>query len=356
MHILFMAVPEHGHINPGLPLVTELVARGHRVSYATTARFAAAVEQAGAESLVHTSTFPARMPEDGDAGVRMFLDEFHAVTPQIAARYEQDRPDLIVCDAGAFQGPVLADRWGIPVVQLSASYVAFPNSTEADFPAFVRRHGLPTELLTPRPCLVAMPRSFQFDSPVINATMTFVGPMGSPEPWRAPDDRPVLVISLGSSYTDRPDFYRACLEAYADNGWHVEMAVGRFVDPADLGPTPSNVVVSRWIPQASMLTGASAFITHAGMGGVMEALARGVPMIAVPQAVDQLLTGPRIEELGLGRHLPRDEVTAERLRAELRTVSTDGKIAANLRAVQREIVASGGVRAAADLVESQVEG
>jgi MGT family glycosyltransferase len=174
--------------------------------------------------------------------------------------------------------------------------------------------------------------------------------------WTAPDDRPVLLISLGSSYTNRPDFFRDCLTAFADNGWHVEMAVGRFVDPADLGPAPANFVVSHWVPQASILTRANAFITHAGMGGVMEALAQGVPLIAVPQAVDQLLTGPRIEELGLGRHIPRDEVTVDRLRAALHDVSTDDRIAANLAAIRQEILASGGVHRAADIAESQVEG
>jgi UDP:flavonoid glycosyltransferase YjiC (YdhE family) len=355
MHISFMAVPEHGHVNPGLPLVTELVARGHRVTYATTDEFADAVQRAGAKALRHTTTFPERMPEDGDAGVRMFLEEFHAVTPQIEALYEGDRPDVIVCDIGAFQGTVLADRWGVPVVQLSASYVVMPAGNEVDFPAFVEQFGLPTELLTPRPCLVAMPRSFQFNIEAAEPGYTFVGPMGTPQQWSPPDGRPVLLISLGSSYTDRPDFYRACVEAFANNGWHVEMAVGRFVDPADLGPLPENFVVSQSFPQASRLTGASAFITHAGMGGVMEALAQGVPLIAVPQAVDQLLTGPWIEELGLGAHIPRDEVTVDRLRAALHQVSTDAGIAANLAAMRREIQASGGVRLAADIVESQVE-
>lgn len=356
MHISFMAVPEHGHVNPGLPLVTELVARGHRVSYATTEKFADAVTEAGATPLLHTTTFPERMPEDSDAGTRMFVDEYRAVTPQIEALYDQDRPDVIVCDIGAFQGPVLADRWGIPVVQLSASYVAIPGSDADDFPAFVAAYGIPEELLTPRPCLVAMPRSFQFDAPTVDGAFTFVGPMGRPEQWSAPDDRPVLLVSLGSSYTDRPDFFRACVTAFADNGWHVEMSVGRFVDPADLGPIPANFTVSQWVPQSSILTRANAFITHAGMGGVMEALAQGVPLIAVPQAVDQLLTGPRIEELGLGHHIPSDEVTVDRLRTALRHVSTDAEIAANLKAVQQEIVASGGVRRAADIVESQVEG
>jgi len=356
MHISFMAVPEHGHVQPGLPLVTELVARGHRVTYATTEQFADVVAKAGATPLPHTTTFPERMPTDGDAGTRMFVTEYRAVTPQIEACYADDRPDMIVCDIGAFQGPVLADRWGIPVVQISASYVAMPDSNAEDFPKYVAAYGIPAELLVPRPCLVAMPRSFQFAGDTVAGTFTFVGPMGVPQRWSGPADRPVLLISLGSSYTDRPDFFRDCMTAFGDNGWHVEMSVGRFIDPAELGPAPANFVVRQWVPQASILTRASAFITHAGMGGVMEALAQGVPLIAVPQAVDQLLTGPRIEELGLGRHIPRDEVTVERLRLALLDVSTDADIAANLAKVKQEIAASGGVRRAADIVESQVEG
>ncbi|MFI9386891.1 nucleotide disphospho-sugar-binding domain-containing protein [Kutzneria sp. NPDC052558] len=356
MHILFMAVPEHGHTNSGLPLVTELVDRGHRVSYATTEQFADLVAEAGATPGLYTTSFPERMPEDGDAGTRMFVAEHHAAMPQIEALYDTDRPDVIVCDIGAFPGPVLADRWGIPVVQLSPSYIMLPGVDPEHFPMFVAEYGIPKEILTPRPCLVTMPRSFQFDLGPIPDNYAFVGPMGRPRPWEAPDERPVLLISLGSSYTDRPDFYRDCLTAFADNGWHVELAIGKFVDPADLGPVPDNVTVSRWVPQASILTRADAFITHAGMGGVMEALAQGVPMIAVPQAVDQLVTGPRIEELGLGQSIPRDEVTVDRLRAALRHVSTDAEIAANLAKIREEIAASGGVRRAADLVESQVEG
>jgi UDP:flavonoid glycosyltransferase YjiC (YdhE family) len=351
MHISFMAVPEHGHVHPGLPLVTELVARGHRVTYATTAQFADVVAKAGATPLLHTTTFPARMPEDGDAGTRMFVTEYRAVTPQIEALYAEDRPDVIVCDIGAFQGPVLADRWGIPVVQISASYVALPDSKAEDFPTYVATYGIPAELLVPRPCLVVLPRSFQFAGETVAGNFTFVGPMGSPPPWSPPDDRPVLLISLGSSYTDRPDFFRDCVAAFADNGWHVEMSVGRFTDPADLGSLPANFVVRQWLPQASILTRASAFVTHAGMGGVMEALAQGVPLIAVPQAVDQLLTGPRIEELGLGRHIPRDEVTVDRLRQALHDVGTSDDIAANLAKMRQEIQDSGGVRRAADIVE-----
>jgi len=42
-HLVFVVTPGHGHVNPTLPLVEELVARGHRVTYVTGARLLPAV-------------------------------------------------------------------------------------------------------------------------------------------------------------------------------------------------------------------------------------------------------------------------------------------------------------------------
>jgi UDP:flavonoid glycosyltransferase YjiC (YdhE family) len=39
MHLAFVSIPAYGHVNPTLPLVAELVARGHRVTYFTSADF-----------------------------------------------------------------------------------------------------------------------------------------------------------------------------------------------------------------------------------------------------------------------------------------------------------------------------
>ena len=49
-HIAFVSLPAHGHghVNPTLPVVAELVRRGWRVSYATAERFGPEVEKTGA--------------------------------------------------------------------------------------------------------------------------------------------------------------------------------------------------------------------------------------------------------------------------------------------------------------------
>ena len=44
--ICFFSIPAHGHVNPTLPLVRELTARGHRVLYYNTEEFREKIEAA----------------------------------------------------------------------------------------------------------------------------------------------------------------------------------------------------------------------------------------------------------------------------------------------------------------------
>ncbi|RLK60076.1 MGT family glycosyltransferase [Actinokineospora cianjurensis] len=380
MHVAFMAVPAHGHVNPSLALVAELVRRGHRVTFAVRQDFTDAVSAAGAEALPHSSTFPsgeADWPDDEVGAQRLFHDEFLAVTPQVEALYAGDEPDAVVYDIGAWHAPVLAAKWGVPAVQLSPTYVAFEGWREyfglgssvhpeiaemdAEFSAFVASCGvsLTTEEIkhAPRRCIVTITRSWQIRGETVGPEYTFVGP-GIDErthqgKWTPPPGKKVLVISLGSAYTNRPDFYRTCVTAFADlAGWHVLLSVGKHIAPASLGPVPPHIEVVQWIPQVNALAVADAFITHAGMGSTMEALYFAVPMIAVPQAVDQFLNAPRIAELGLGTHLPMEEATPTRLRSDLHHITTDPTIRANLAAFRTETHTSGGPTKAADIIES----
>ena len=53
---LFFSLPLHGHINPSLPLVSELVAQGDEIIFYAAAPFAAKIEQQA------RNTGPIEMP------------------------------------------------------------------------------------------------------------------------------------------------------------------------------------------------------------------------------------------------------------------------------------------------------
>ena len=81
MHFAFICLPAAGHVNPTLPVVAELVRRGHRVTYATSERYAKAVTLCrrrrsfpSGEDLPRSFHFPSRRaasPEGGPAPAPM---------------------------------------------------------------------------------------------------------------------------------------------------------------------------------------------------------------------------------------------------------------------------------------------
>lgn len=49
MKLLFFILPAHGHVQPTLPVVNELIQRGEQIIYYTTREFKQKIEQIGAE-------------------------------------------------------------------------------------------------------------------------------------------------------------------------------------------------------------------------------------------------------------------------------------------------------------------
>jgi MGT family glycosyltransferase len=386
-HIAMVAPPAHGHVNPSLPVVAELVARGHRVSYAVPAPFADTVAGTGAAPVVHATVLPdetagEQWPSDPVAGMRIFLDEGIAATPLLRAAFDGDRPDLFLADIGAYSARVLAHQWGRPLVQLSPTYVAWEGyasdpdiaamvagwradpagaAYHARFAEWLAAEGVPLDVdaFTGRPprSLVLVPRAMQPHADLVDEQRyTFVGPCLDRRPhqgdWPAPA-RPLVLVSLGSAYTDAPEFHRCCFAAFGDLDRDVVVQIGPHVSLEALGPVPGNTRLERWVPQLAVLGRASAFVTHAGMGGSSEGLWQGVPMVAVPQAVDQFGNAARLAELGVARHLPVEEVTPESLREALLSLD-DPAVRERSAALRAELRAAGGAARAADLIEAEL--
>ncbi|GAA3004395.1 macrolide family glycosyltransferase [Streptosporangium longisporum] len=390
-HIAMVSIPAPGHVNPSIEVIRELAARGHRVTYANDPSYAEIVAEAGAEPVLYDSLLPkvdsGTWPEDPVGQIDLFLRDAMAMLPTLRAAYENDRPDLFLYDIGGYAVRVLAENWGIPLMQLSPTYVAWegyredmapmieefekaPGGAEhyRRFDEWLSANGLghlDSHEFSGRPprALALIPKVMQPNADRVDpARITFTGPCFSvrprQEPWKRPEGvEKVLLVSLGSTFTDVPDFYRACLTAFGDlPGWHVVLQIGRHIDLDGLGEIPSNVEVHRWVSQLSILEQADAFVTHAGMGGTQEGLYCGVPMIAVPQAADQFGNADRLVELGVGRRVDTGEATPEALRTALLDLTGDPEVAERLAAIQAETRAEGGTPRAVALIEEMLAG
>ena len=124
--------------------------------------------------------------------------------------------------------------------------------------------------------------------------------------WKAPDNgKPLLYSSLGTAFNNWPEYYPILFDAVRDLDINVFAALGS-IDPASLKNIPANVEVGQMVPQLDILSQASVFITHAGMGGTGEAIYYGVPMIAIPRWRSRP-SPPGRSKAGAGLRLPGQE-------------------------------------------------
>ncbi|MET7359572.1 macrolide family glycosyltransferase [Streptomyces sp. NPDC005562] len=385
-HIAMIGVPMVSHVLPGLEVIRELVARGHRVSYANDPATAALIEPTGAELVACASTLPFRdniWPEDPIEASSLFLDDAMAVLPQLHAAFDDDPADLYLYDIGAYVARALAEAQGRPLVQLSPTFVAWggyqeevgaaiaqlpgADALEARFKEWLAGCGATTLDVgefsgVPPRGIATVPRAMQPHADTVDPDrIDFVGPClgdrARQQSWTRPAGADkVLFVSLGSSYTTQPEFYRQCVAAFGNlPGWHVVLQIGKHVDPAELGPDlPGNIEVCSWAPQLAVLEQADAFVTHAGMGSSSEGLFYGVPMIAVPQGAEQPMNADRLVELGVARRVDTDSATAGVLRDALLALTSDPEVARRCAALKAEARAEGGASRAADLIEAEL--
>ncbi|XP_076942822.1 UDP-glycosyltransferase 13-like [Bidens hawaiensis] len=104
------------------------------------------------------------------------------------------------------------------------------------------------------------------------------------------------------------------------------------------------VVVKGWVDQEKILTHPSigCFISHCGWNSVVEAVARGVPMLAWPQIGDQKVNAGVVETVGIGvwdkgwGWLGEKVVKGEEIAEKVTTVMTDSKLRENARKLREE--------------------
>ncbi|MFC7757855.1 macrolide family glycosyltransferase [Catellatospora bangladeshensis] len=386
-HIAFVNAPTVGEVYPTLPIVAELVRRGHRVSYATVEARAEAVAATGARVVAYTSSLPGESdrgltrPDRADyiTAVREgFLGEARATFPQLAPYFRDDRPELVVYGMQSLAGRLVALREGLPAVQFQSFLAANEHWSiarhlgltvtprpglpdhQAQLDGYVAGEGFDPEAVRafqPVAQLLLYPRFMQYRAETFGPDRHFTGPCTGPRPFQerwspAEPNRPVVLVSLGTVYNRLPGFYRTCVEAFTGSGWQLVLAVGERTDPAELGPVPGDVTVAASVPQLDVLAHAAVFVTHAGMGGIQEAIRAGVPMLTLAQTPEQEVNAQRAAELGAAVPLDPASLTAAGLRSAVERLAADRGVREAVAGLQAEILTCGGAPLAADVVES----
>lgn len=384
---VFINIPSHSHVNPTLPIVQELVARGDEVIYYLTAPFKPAIEATGASFRSYESKIDqinkAATSAGKPAGLPMYMpEESLFVLPQILESIRAEQPDCLVYETMCLSGRLAAEILHLPAVSFRMILVFTPFLTNifrknvshdpetlAAFQATVqqlcsryqvRPFGIES-IFTHEETLniVSIPRAFQIDGEAFDEQRySFVGSAIAPRkeeidfPFELLENQPVLYISHGTVFNDRPDFFNLCFAAFAQTPWKVVLSIGNNVDRTRLDAIPANFIVRAYVPQLEILKRASVCVTHGSMTTIIEAFAEAVPLVVIPQATsDVTINARRVEQLGLGVMLDEKALTAQQLRAAVSRVNGDPAFYTRTVQMQHEIQKAGGYLRAADLLQ-----
>ncbi|MEV0695031.1 macrolide family glycosyltransferase [Streptomyces sp. NPDC050388] len=391
MHVAIVVQPAHGHVNPMLPLVSELLSRGHRVSYATGPECVPSVASSGARVITLPTRVPAMYWPEGatdervDGMLNALSTGVRESLPILLREFSEDPPDVLCYDLTTEEGRILSKLLDVPSAALVPHFAFHENlgmrdaiAIEEDWTSqdpgwpWQRYHKAMKEIAASHGVtwqddaldgssvadlnLVLIPKEFQYEADTFDERFHFIGPLensqAQTEKWTpANPDTNLLFVSFGTLFNNNPQFYRTCFEAFGDLDWEVAMAAHK-LDISELGPIPSNFEVRPYFPQLDVMRNATAVVSHTGIKTLMDAVTCGVPMVIVPPVPMCKLIAQRAEAEGLARCLDPATLDAETLRNAVEQIPHDEEIRLGVRRYQQAIADCGGARAGVDALEA----
>ncbi len=389
---LFFSLPYHGHVHPCLPVIEELVHRGERILAYTTEEFQPMLAAIGAEY----RAFPHKQSDKRGLVALVTMAHWQlrvtaSCMEQLAQEARANRAEYVLVDAYCHWGYALAQHLSLPVVVLNCTFPsAFQSISRLQsilldlravpsvLPTVIRFLILdrrlarrwripplvsPIALAHPRHALEHLILAHELLRPCgVDKSYHFVGPClrkrGSTrgEPLPPPDGRPLVYVSLGTIFNDRPEFYRLCIEAYSDRRYQVLISTGTRDEAALPFAVPENIHLRRQVDQIAALERAAVFLSHGGVNSLSEALYAGVPLVLFPQANDQFALSELMEQRGIGVRLKPSTLSAQTIREATDFVVQDRAVLAKCRELRDQMRSAGsGAPRAVDLIFAALE-
>ena len=382
--IVFFCIPAHGHTNPTLGVVRELVARGHQVWYYSYNTMREKIESAGA-AFVSCDAYDmeqkltpkdsVRVGKDLAFSTKILVDTTLALDDKVCADMEQLKPDCIVADSMAVWGKAVAMKLNIPFVSSTTTFAFNQHSAKImkqsigelfkmvfSMPKITKQikrlqgKGYPVKNILDiiqnddsTHTIVYTSPEFQPCSETFSDKYAFVGPSIRPATSKVEKKRDKLIyISMGTVNNNMMALYKRCLAALADTDYQVIMSVGNLVSIEEFGVLPENISVFTHVDQIAVLQQADVFVSHCGMNSVSESLYFGVPLVMLPQTSEQGGVAERVFQLGAGIKL--DKSDAASILGAIRKIFADNSYTQNAAVISEGFKHCSGAKGAADKI------
>ena len=382
--IVFFCIPAHGHTNPTLGVVRELVSRGHQIWYYSYNMMREKIESTGA-TFISCDDYDteqrlnakdsARVGKDLVFSTKILVDTTLAMDDKVCSDMAELKPDCIVADSMALWGKAVARKLAIPFVSSTTTFAFNQHSAKimkqsvgdllkmifsmAKTTKQIKRlqnKGYPVKSILDiignddsTHTIVYTSPEFQPCSETFSDKYAFVGPSIRPAIEKVEKKREKLIyISMGTVNNDMMPFYHVCLSAFADTDYQVIMSVGSLVSLEDFGEYPENISIFSHVDQIAVLQQADVFVSHCGMNSVSESLYFGVPLVMLPQTDEQGGVSERVNQLGAGIKL--DKADAQSILKAVNKIFTDHTYKQNAVSISESFKRCSGAKGAADKI------
>ena len=382
--IVFFCIPAHGHTNPTLGVVRELVSRGHQVWYYSYNIMQEKIESAGAIFVscddydMEQKLSPkdaVRVGKDLAFSTKILVDTTLALDDKVCTDMVQLKPDCIVADSMAVWGKAVAIKLGIPFVSSTTTFAFNQHSAKImkqslgelfkmvfSMPKITKQikrlqsKGYPVKNILDiiqnddnTHTIVYTSPEFQPCSETFSDKYAFVGPSLRPASDKIEKKRDKLIyISMGTVNNDMMSLYNRCLTALSDTDYQVIMSVGNLVSIEEFGELPENISVFSHVDQIAVLQQADVFVSHCGMNSVSESLFFGVPLVMQPQTSEQSGVAERVYQLGAGIKLNQSD--PDSIINALERIFADSGYKQNADVISKSFKRCSGAKGAADKI------
>jgi rhamnosyltransferase subunit B len=141
---------------------------------------------------------------------------------------------------------------------------------------------------------------------------------------------PLVVFAAGSAGQTASPFFQAAISASSGQRWRAVLLTGEGGGWSGT-QLQGNVFRYNYVPMSQLLPLSSLVVHHGGLGTTSLALSAAVPQIVIPFGHDQFDNAARIEQLGVGRRIPKSGNLALRLRSMIERMLRDPSWSARCR-------------------------
>lgn len=382
--IVFFCIPAHGHTNPTLGVVRELVSLGHEVLYYSYNMLKEKIENTGAKFVscddydMEQKLSPedgARLGKDLAFSTKILVDTTLALDDMVCSQIKELQPDCIVADSMAIWGKCVALKFGIPFISSTTTFAFNQHSAKIMKQSIgqifgmifsmgkiqkdiirLQNKGYPINNVLDiiknddnTDTIVYTSPEFQPCSETFSDKYTFIGPSIRPITDEiVKTHKKLIYISMGTVINNNAGFYHNCIKAFADTDFQVIMSVGNLTDMTKFENLPENISVYQNVDQIAVLSKADVFISHCGMNSVNESLYYGVPLVMFPQTPEQGGVANRVSQLKAGVMLKKN--TVKNIQNAVKSLIDDGEYRKNAISISDGFKKCSGVKGAVEKI------